>query len=138
MDSSLEVMGNDEEYEKSLFKAFENVNGKEYEPLTKDKIDYFIGRYKRGRLNYKNELPIKFEEIEFCADGKVIPDSDMSGWKHYDKNIFMTYHPYEAMPEYGVKAGIEEQAKYVFLALDNSSIIITNSDGSSREIYLKS
>lgn len=137
MDSSLEIMGNDAEYENILFKEFENVNGKEYIPLTDGNVDTIIGRYKKGFLGFKNEAPEKLDEIEFRQDGKIIPNNEMAAWKYHDKNIIMTYHPYEAMPEYDVPAGVEQQAKYVFIAKDSSSIIFSNSDGSVREIYLR-
>ncbi|MEJ2155438.1 MAG: hypothetical protein P8X96_08885, partial [Desulfobacteraceae bacterium] len=106
-------------------------------PLTEGNIDSIAGQYKKGFLGFKNEIPEKQNAIEFRSDGKIFPDNEMSGWEYYDKNIIMTYHPYEAMPEYDVPAGVEQQAKYVFIAKDGSSMIFSNSDGSVREIYYK-
>jgi hypothetical protein len=137
MDSSLEITGNDAEYESLLFKEFENINGIEYQPLTKGNVDSIVGRYKKGILGFKNEVPEKLGEIEFRSDGKIIPENEMAAWEYHDKNMIMTYHPYEAMPEYDVPAGVEQQAKYVFLAIDSSSMILSNSDGSVREIYIR-
>ena len=100
MDSSLEIMGNDAEYESLLFKEFKNINGIEYLPLTDGNVDSIIGQYKKGFLGFKNEVPENLDGIEFRPDGKIIPENEMAAWEYHHKNIIMTYHPYEAMPEY--------------------------------------
>ena len=64
----------------------------------------------------------------------MIPNTEIKSWKYYKNNIIFLYYPYDAMPEYNLEAGVEEQGKYVFIATDNSSMIFSNSDGSVREL----
>ena len=136
--SKVDLLGNEIEYKAELFSSFKSVDGRNYVPLTKEAASSIPGKYRRRSLNTDHELLKAWRELELKQDGTVIPSAEILGWKYHGSNILLLYSPYPAMPEYGVEAGIEEEAYYVFVETNGKSLILSNRDGSLTQIYEKS
>lgn len=122
---------------KLLFKKFENINHKNYIPTPENKTHLIAGKFKKGILNFKNDPPETFENIEFKTDSTISPSKEITRWKCHKNSIILLCYPYESMPKYNLEAGIEEQAYYLFISGDSSSMILSNSDGSIRELLIR-
>lgn len=135
MASFVDEMGNDEIARMKLFSEFKTVNNHQYKSLNEETVDQLPGRYETGRLGVYNEEPNSWEDIELLEDGSIKPDSHISKWQYCSGNIIKMYYPYEAMPDFHIDAGTEENYHYVFLDNDGQSMIIVNNDGSVKSIF---
>lgn len=133
--SGVDELGNDEITRMKVFSEFRTVDGRNFQPLNETTVSRLPGRYEAGYLGVNNEPPGSWEDIELNADGSVSPDNHINRWEYRSDNIIVMHYPYEAMPDFHLEAGVEQQAHYVFVEDNGQSLIISNSDGSVKSLY---
>jgi len=133
--SHVDELGNDEVMRLKVFSEFRTVDSRNYRPLNESTAGRLPGRYEAGYLGVNNEPPGSWEDIELKADGSVSPDNHINHWEYRGDNVVVMHYPYDAMPEFHLEAGIEQQPHYVFVEDSGQSLIICNSDGSVKSLY---
>lgn len=133
--SQVDELGNDEVMRMKVFSEFRTVDNRTYHPLNEATAGRLPGRYEAGYLGVNNELPGSWEDIELKADGSVAPDNHISRWEYRGDNIVVMHYPYDAMPDFHLEAGVEQQPQYVFVEDNGQSLIISNSDGSVKSLF---
>jgi len=133
--SQVDELGNDDVLRLKVFSEFRTVDNRNYQPLNEATAGRLPGRYETGYLGVNNEPPGVWEDIEFRADGSVVPDNHINHWEYRGDNIVVLHYPYEGMPDFHLEAGVEQQPHYVFVEENGQSLIISNSDGSVKSLY---
>ena len=133
--SQVDELGNDDIMRLKIFSEFRTVDNRTYQPLNETTVSRIPGRYEAGYLGVNNEPPGSWEDIELKTDGSVTPDTHISRWEYRGDNVIIMHYPYEAMPDFHLDAGVEQQPHYVFVEDNGQSLIISNSDASVKSLY---